>query len=134
MKTLKKSKEISLSPKHVEALTELAKAHGMLSRGGPKSGLPSWQAMIVAIAEGSLQIDDCTTKDRKERKEKKPRKFSPHPRFAAKWWKPNEVGDMSVADAVAASGFSVEDLVAGGMQLVDGGTCLLPGAAWKGWA
>jgi hypothetical protein len=127
---------LRLSPAQIAKLNSIATAHGTLSRTGPTSGLPSWRVLVADIADGRLTVKDPAKRwEPKEPKEKKKRKpFRAHPRFAAKWWKPTEMDDMPVADALAASGYPLDELVAAGMKLVDDGANLITPPEWTGWA
>lgn len=133
MKTPKPASSIKLSREQIGKLNSIAATHSAHARTGPTSGEPSWRVLVSDIADGRLTVKDPTK--RWEPKEKKKRKgFRPHPRFAAKWWKPSEMDDMPTADAVSASGYTVEELVAGGMRLVDDGKNLITPSDWSGWA
>lgn len=50
------------------------------------------------------------------------------------WWEPADDGTMFAEDAVAASGLTVEQLVAAGLVLVDDNAFLAAPPAWAGWA
>ena len=50
------------------------------------------------------------------------------------WWEPADDGTMFAEDAVAASGLTVEQLVAAGLVLVDDDNFLAAPPAWAGWA
>ena len=126
---------IRLSAKQLEKLNSIAAAHGTLSRSGATSGEPSWRVLISAIADGTLTVKDPTKRwEPKEPKEKKKRKpFRAHPRFPSKWWHPTEMDDMPVADALDASGYPLDELVAAGLIVVDDGKNLIAPADWSGW-
>jgi hypothetical protein len=128
MRTKNKITSIALSQTNIEALTALATKHGALSRSGVTTGLPSWRVLIALIADGGLAIGSASPK---KAKSKKP--FRGHPRFPPGWWQPGEFDDMPTDKAVAASGRTFEELIAGGLLAADAGTALLPGDGWTGW-
>lgn len=126
---------IRLSAKQLEKLNSIATVHGTLSRTGATTGEPSWRVLIADIADGRLTVKDPAKRwEPKEPKEKKKRKpFRAHPRFPAKWWHPTEMDDMPVADALDASGYPLDELVAAGLIVVDDGKNLIAPADWSGW-
>ena len=133
MRIKNKLYNVSLSLKQVESLSEIAVAQKTLSRSGTTTGLPSWRVLISTIADGTLVVSPRgESKERKPKKERKP--FMPHPRFSPRWWTPDDAGcSMPTAAAVAASGYTVDELIAGGMQATPDGDQLFPADHWSGW-
>ena len=124
---------LRLSPAQIAKLTSIAATHGTLSRTGPTSGNPSWRVLIADIADGRLTVKDPAKRwEPKQKKKRKP--FRAHPRFPAKWWRPSEMDDMPTADALAASGYPLEELVAAGLKVVDDGRNLITPPEWTAWA
>lgn len=135
MKIPKPASSIKLSRDQIGKLNDIAATHSALARTGPTSGEPSWRVLVSDIADGRLTVKDPAKRwEPKQKKKKEKRPFNPHPRFAAKWWKPSEMDDMPTAAAVEASGYPVEELTAKGLVLVDDGKNLIAPSDWSGWA
>jgi hypothetical protein len=121
----RKKSTIDLLEKQIEALNKIAAEFGALSRSGPTVGNPSWRVLLDFIASGQLKITHPGRDRRPERRAKKRKPFRAYAKYPAKWWKPNFAGLMNVQEAVAASGYTIEQLIAGGMRVGGVGDTLL---------
>jgi hypothetical protein len=131
----KTASSIKLSTDQLKKLTSIAATHKCHARTGPTSGNPSWRALVGDIADGRLRVKDPAAKwEPKDKKPKERKPFKAHPRFKPRWWEPTEMDDMKTETAVAASGYSIEELTAGGLVLVDDGKNLIAPSDWFGWA
>jgi hypothetical protein len=124
---------IRLSVREIEALMELAMRYDALAACGKTSGKPSWRVLVSMIGRGKLSVSEKIRESREPRKKRGKKPFLPHPRYSPGWWQPGETEDMPAAAAAAASGYSVEELEAGGLVLVDDGRNLISPSEWYGW-
>lgn len=134
----RKPDRIHLSESERNALLAIAGEHDCRAKSGVTAGSPSFRILIQDIASGRLGVISRKPGDStkavtasKVKGEKKP--WKGFWKFRAKWWKPIDDSTMMVDDAVAASGMTVDQLVAGGLGLSECGQWLVPPDRWKGW-
>jgi len=123
---------ILLSEIQIEKLNTIAETVGALSRTGSTAGKPSWRALVNELAAGRLRVATPGKTPPGGRKAKRPKKaWRGHAKYPARWWKPNENGEMTTSGVVESSGMTLEALTAGG--LIFGGTDCAPPGDWTAW-
>lgn len=122
MKT--KTTTISLIDGEEAVLQSLAENLGTKSRSGPSSGKATWREMIHQIASGHLVVSkpgqSSSSYEKKSARKKRghDKPYKAYPNYPHKWWKPDMMNMMRVADVVEASGRTAEELEAGGLRRI----------------
>lgn len=121
-----KQANITLVAGEEEKLQALAEKWQTVCRYGSASGRITWRELIHQIAWG--QIDLCKPgqstgyekKGGKSRKGDKTQAWKAWPKYPPKWWTPDGFGEVPIADCVAASKRTEDELIAGGLEIMPG--------------
>lgn len=123
---MKKSKQvnITMAAGEEQALQALAEKLGTVCRYGSSAGKITWREMFHQIAWGHLVVSkpgqSSPSYEKKSTRKKRGRDkpYKAYPNYPHKWWKPDMMNMMRVADVVEASGWTAEELEAGGLRRI----------------
>jgi hypothetical protein len=127
---------VRMRDEHVKILNAAAAKVGALSKTGSTYGQPSWRAMLHDIVEGRLDVVEKGAKAKPPAEPKPPKAKKPwkgYWKHRASWWEPDDGNAMLTGEVVQKSGLTVDQLVAGGLLLIEDGNFVQSPAKWGGW-